>query len=337
MGAPWITYRPEIKVLDCTIRDGGLMNEHLFDDEFVRAVYRTCIEAGVDYMEVGYKHSDRIFSRDRFGDWKFCREDDVRRVLGEKPDDILLSAMIDAEKSDWKTDVLPRSKSIFSVMRVAFYAHQLDEAVDMIQDAYQKGYEVWANLMAASAVTETEIDRAMERLARTPVHVLVVVDSYGSMYTETVEYLVKKYLRFGRETGKEVGIHAHNNQQLAFANSIEAIIHGANCVDASIGGLGRGAGNCPMELILGFLRNPKHDLRPIYETLGTYIEPLRRKIDWGPSPEYNITGQMNMHPRDAMEVRENLEEREHHREFYDRMRAKKLGRDQVEDVSRKSG
>ena len=99
-------------------------------------------------------------------------------------------------------------------------------------------------------------------MAETPAARLVVVDSFGSLYAEQVELLVKKYLDFGKSTGKEVGIHAHNNQQLAFANTIEAIIHGANRVDATMAGLGRGAGNCPMELLIGFLRNPKFQHPP---------------------------------------------------------------------------
>jgi len=69
---PWVTFRPEIKVLDCTIRDGGLCNDHLFDDKFIKAVYDTCIAAGIDAMEIGYKGSQKLFARDKFGDWKFC-------------------------------------------------------------------------------------------------------------------------------------------------------------------------------------------------------------------------------------------------------------------------
>ena len=67
--APWVTFRPEIKVLDCTVRDGGLINSHRFEDKFVKAVYDTCIESGIDYMELGYKASKKLFSRDEFGDW----------------------------------------------------------------------------------------------------------------------------------------------------------------------------------------------------------------------------------------------------------------------------
>ncbi|MEN6556847.1 MAG: nucleoid-structuring protein H-NS, partial [Thermoguttaceae bacterium] len=202
MSAPWITYRPNLKILDCTIRDGGLINEHGFDDEFVRAVYDACVAAGIDYMEVGYKASKKLFARDKFGAWKFCDEDDLRRIVGDNPTPLKLAAMADAAKSDWRTDILPKRDSVLDMIRVAFYANQVPEAVDMIRDAADKGYEVSANLMAASTVTDTEMDQVLEVIAQTPASTLVVVDSYGSMYAEQVERLVKKYLEFGKATGK---------------------------------------------------------------------------------------------------------------------------------------
>ena len=83
MKAPWVTYRPEIQVLDATIRDGGLINDHMFEDGFVSAAYHACVEAGIDAMEVGYKASGKVFAPDKFGRWKFCTENDLRRVLGD--------------------------------------------------------------------------------------------------------------------------------------------------------------------------------------------------------------------------------------------------------------
>ncbi len=318
MNAPWITYRPELKVLDCTIRDGGLVNDHMFEDGFVKAVYETCVEAGIDYMEIGYKASKKIFVRDKFGAWKFCDEDDIRRIVGDNDTPLKISAMADAGKSEWRTDILPKEQSVLDVIRVAFYVHQVSEAVDMIRDAHDKGYEVTANLMAVSRAQETEVDQALELLAETPASTLVVVDSFGSLYAEQIEILVKKYLSYGKATGKEVGIHAHNNQQLAFANTIEAIIHGANRADASMAGLGRGAGNCPMELLIGFLRNPKFKIRPILQLLQDRLEPLREKVEWGPYVQYNITGQLNQHPRSAMAARAGAD-REKYVEFYDKV------------------
>jgi 4-hydroxy 2-oxovalerate aldolase len=316
--APWITYRPALKVLDCTVRDGGLINDHAFEDGFVRAIYEACAAAGIDYMEIGYKCSKRLSAPDQFGAWKFCEEDDLRRIVGDNPTPLKLAAMADVGKTDWRTDVLPKKQSVLDMIRVAFYAHQVPEAADMIRDAAEKGYEVSANLMAASTVTETEVDQMLEVICQTPANVLVVVDSYGAMYAEQVELLVKKYLAAGKAAGKEVGIHAHNNQQLAFANTIEAIIHGANYMDASMAGLGRGAGNCPMELLLSFLRNPKFRIRPLYQVIQERLLPLGRTVEWGPYVQYNITGQLNRHPRSAMAARAG-DKRDDYVDFYDKL------------------
>jgi len=321
--APWITYRRELKVLDCTVRDGGLINKHQFDDDLVEAVYQTCIEAGIDYMEIGYKNSPRLFPTDEYGPWRHCAEEDIRRIVGDHdPEEtgLKLAAMADATKSDWKNQVEPAAQSVLSMIRVAFYAHQLPEAVEMIHHAHEQGYEVSANLMAVSNITETEIDQVLEAIAPTPAQVMVIVDSFGHLYREQIDYLYKKYITAVESGGKEVGLHMHNNLQLAFANTIEGIILGSNRVDATMDGLGRGAGNCPMELLLGFLRNPKFKLRPIYKLLTDYFVPLRRELDWGPSVPYNITGQMNRHPRAAMQWRAG-DEPDNHVAFYDQIMA----------------
>ncbi|GMV95834.1 MAG: hypothetical protein AMXMBFR83_02040 [Phycisphaerae bacterium] len=317
MKAPWVTYRPEIKVLDCTIRDGGLINEHRFEDGFVKAVYDTCVAAGVDYMEIGYKASRKIANKDKFGDWKFCDEDAIRRIVGDNPTELKIAVMADAEKCDYHSDIGPKKDSVIDVVRVATYVHQIPTAVDMIQDAFDKGYEVWCNLMAVSTVNDDALDQALEVIAGTPASAVAVVDSYGSLYTEQVERLVKRYIKAVKGTGKEVGLHMHNNQQLAFANSIEGIIHGANRVDATMGGLGQGAGNCPMELLLGFLRNPKFHVRPVYKLLQDHFIKLREKLEWGPLVPYNIGGQLNQHPRAAMQMLAGPD-RDKYVEFYDR-------------------
>ncbi|MDQ1317609.1 MAG: 4-hydroxy 2-oxovalerate aldolase [Candidatus Poribacteria bacterium] len=112
------------------------------------------------------------------------------------------------------------------------------------------------------------------------------------------------FLQYTKSAGKEVGIHTHNNQQLAYANTIEALIHGANRLDASLAGLGRGAGNCPTELLVGFLHNPKFRLRPLLQCIRDYIEPMRDKLRWGFGIPYMITGLLNQHPREAMKFME---------------------------------
>ena len=296
----WISYREEIKVLDATIRDGGLMNDHQFDDDTVRGVYQACAAAGIDYMEIGYVNSRKQFPASEFGPWKHCVEEDVRRIVGDNDTPLKLAAMADAEKSDYEEDVLPREESVLDMIRVAAYIHQIPLALRMIQDAHDKGYETTVNLMAVSTVPERELDEAVELLAASPVGVVYVVDSFGFLYSEQVEALVDKFLAVTRSTRKEVGIHCHNNRQLAFANTIQAIIRGANFLDASVAGLGRGAGNCQLELLLSFLHNPRYHLRPVLECIQNHIEPMREKLMWGYDYPYMMTGILNEHPRAGM-------------------------------------
>jgi 4-hydroxy 2-oxovalerate aldolase len=273
----WLSFRPAIKVVDCTIRDGGLMNNHQFEGEIVKVVYDTCIAAGVDYMELGYKASRKGIKAGEHGDWKYCTEDALRRIVGDNKTALKLCVMADAERCDYHEDILPKKDSVLDMIRVATYIHQIPTALDMIKDAHDKGYETTANLMAASTIPDREMIEGLEMLAKSEVNVIYLVDSFGALYSEQVHALVKKYLGCCKSSGKQVGVHMHNNMQLAFANTIEGIIEGANFLDATMAGLGRGAGNCPMELLLAFLHNPKYRLRPVLDCVQNRIEPMRVK------------------------------------------------------------
>ncbi|MGB2630932.1 MAG: aldolase catalytic domain-containing protein [Candidatus Omnitrophota bacterium] len=307
-------FREEIKVLDCTVRDGGLINDHYFDDEFVREVYKAVSAAGVDYVEIGYKCSKKIMSPDQFGKWKFCEEDDIRRIIDGIESNTKLSVMVDVGRVE-KEEIIPCDQSIVDMIRVATYVKDIDKAIDLVNDATDKGYETTINIMAISKALDNELDEALEQLEKqTRVLAVYIVDSFGALYSENIQYLVQKYKRFLKT--KEVGIHAHNNQQLGYANTIQGIIEGCNFVDGTIYGIGRAAGNCPLELLLGFLKNPKFDLRPILEVISKEFIPLRGKIEWGYLIPYAITGMFNEHPRAAMELRKS-DKKDDYREFFE--------------------
>jgi 4-hydroxy 2-oxovalerate aldolase len=314
----WVTSRSDIKILDCSVRDSGLINDHQFDDAFVKAVYEACVAAGVDYMELGYKASKKIFAPSQYGQWKYCDEDDVRRIVGDNPTSLKLAVMADAERTDYHEDIPPKEQSVIDVIRVATYIHQIPTAIDMVKDAHDKGYETTLNLMAVSVVQDRELADALKVIAESPVGALYLVDSFGNFYSEQIKDLTLTYLEALDGTGKEVGIHAHNNQQLAYANTIEALIVGASHLDATINGIGRGAGNCPLELLIGFLKNPKFHLRPILECIQDTFVPLRDRMEWGWRIPYMITGQLNQHPRAAMKMRAG-DSPDNYVEFYDQM------------------
>ncbi len=298
--ADWLSYRPEIRVLDCTIRDGGLMNNHHFEDRVVKAVYAACTASKIDYMEIGYRASRKDIQMGEHGCWKYCLEEDIRRIVGDSIGGPKLSIMADAGKCDYREDIPPKKDSVVDLVRVACYIHQIPAALDMLKDATNKGYETTVNLMAVTTVGDRELNDGLAMLAQSEAQAIYVVDSFGALYCEQVRRLVAKYLMYARAEGKEVGIHAHNNLQLAYANTIEAIILGANYLDATMAGLGRGAGNCPMELLLGLLRNPKYNLVPVLKCVEETIEPLRKQLGWGFDLPYMITGLFNQHPRAAI-------------------------------------
>lgn len=308
-------YRPEIKVIDCTVRDGGLMNKWQFEDRFVKTVYEATAAAGVDYMEIGYFSSESAFSRKEYGAWKFCAENDLQRIIGKEPKKIKLAAMADIGRINFE-DIPTKDKSSLDLVRVACYAHQVDAAIELAHHVMDKGYESTINLMAVSTVGGRELDEALNDLAKSRVPVIYVVDSYGAYYQEDIDHLVKQYQK--ALPGKTIGVHMHNNQQLAFANTIAGIIAGANYLDATLYGFGRGAGNCPLELLISFLKNPKFKLRPLVGAIDEVVLPWFRKIEWGYSIPYMIGGTLNQHPREAM-AKMDREDRDRVLEFYDRV------------------
>ena len=307
-------FRKKIKVLDCTIRDGGLINKHDFDHRFVREVYKALSAAGVDYIEVGYKNSRKLFSPSEYGAWKFCDDEDIQKVIKGIESKTKISVMVDVGRVDLE-DVKPASESPVDMFRVASYVKDIDKAIHMANHLADKGYETTINIMAISRDQGKELEEALEQIEKeSKINALYIVDSFGALYQETTERLVKLFRNIVKRA--EVGFHGHNNQQLAFGNTIEAIIHDANYLDGTVYGIGRAAGNCPLELLVGFLKNPKFDLRPILDLISKEFIPLRKKIEWGYIIPYAISGMMNEHPRAAMALR-NSDKREDYRSFYE--------------------
>jgi|GEM_PF-2018530 len=166
----------------------------------------------------------------------------------------------------------------------------------------KKGYETTINIMAVSKARTEDITAALETLGKTPVNAFYIVDSYGALYPEESRRLADLYCSIADKYGKSVGIHAHNNQQLAFANTIEAMTQGVSYLDATVDGMGRGAGNCALELLLGFLKNPKYQVAPILKIIEEYTHKFKAEgVKWGYDIPYLLTGQYNTHPRPAIQ------------------------------------
>jgi len=315
-------YRNEIKVYDCTIRDGGLMNSSKFSLETVRSVYSSCCEAGIDVVELGYRNSKKMFAPEEYGAWRFCDDEDLLKVIdGIDAKGTKIAVMQDAHKA-FEEDVAPKSESPIDIIRVATYVKDIDKAIKLANSAAKKGYETTINIMAVSTAIERELDEALVQIAKeTNISACYIVDSFGALYSEDIDYFVKKFSDILGGINK-VGIHCHNQQQLGYANTIEAIIKGVNHLDATLYGFGRAAGNAPTELLIGFLKNPKYNIRPLLDVIGKEIIALHEQMNWGYAIPYMVCGLLNRHPQagmDMMKIPKKDPESRNYAGFFDKM------------------
>ena len=287
--------RHNVSVLDCSIRDGGCCNRWQFSHELVRTTFEALRASGVETMEIGYQSTPGAFDRATHGPWRFCDEDALHEVATAC--DMALSTMVDFGAFT-AADLRPASDSLVSMIRIACYAKDVEASIDLLHEAMAQGYDVMCNVMAVSRCTPDEVDHFLGKLHDSQVPKVALVDSFGAFYPHHVRYLIRKYKNWLRPD-QLLGVHLHNNQQTAFANSVVAIEEGADIVDATIQGIGRGAGNCPLELLLMYLDADRYDVEPVLQLIETYAE-LKDELRFGYHAPYAITGWLNLHPRAAI-------------------------------------
>ncbi|RXZ80123.1 nucleoid-structuring protein H-NS [Paenibacillaceae bacterium] len=303
------------QIVDCTIRDGGLVNNWDFSVEFVQHLYQSLNEAGVEYMEIGYKNSPKLLKgAESAGPWRFLDDDFLRKVIPQKLN-TKLSALVDIGRVD-ENDILPREESLLDLIRVACYVQDVDKALELVRLFNERGYETTLNIMALSNVMEHQLLEAFEKINESVVDVVYIVDSYGSLDPNDFALLTAKFKK--HLPNKRLGVHTHNNMQLAFANSLIAAEQGVELLDASVYGMGRAAGNCPTELLVAHLKNPKYNVRPLLDMIEQFMISLREKEEWGYIIPYMITGMLDEHPRSAMALRGSAD-KDKSVDFYDKL------------------
>ncbi|MCI2255366.1 aldolase catalytic domain-containing protein [Domibacillus sp. PGB-M46] len=300
------------KIIDCTIRDGGLVNNWDFSIEFVQDLYNGLSEAGVEYMEIGYKNSARLLNATEPNPWRFLDDNFLKEILPEKKF-TKLSALVDIGRVD-PNDILPREESPLDMIRVACYIREVDKGLELVQMFHDLGYETSLNIMALSSVPEHQLIEAFEMVKESPVDVVYIVDSFGSLDPADIEHQVKKFKSM--IPNKQLGIHTHNNMQLAFANTLTALRNGVTFLDSSVYGMGRAAGNCNTELLVSHIQKPSYEMKPVLKVIEDHMLDMRQKWEWGYIIPYMISGVLNEHPRVAMAYR-NSEDRDKYVQFYD--------------------
>ncbi len=251
-----LTAIKKVQILDCTIRDGGYLNNWHFDDKVVREVYGTCSKAGVDFVEIGFRSTEKYFKKGQYGLWRFSPEEDIRRVTnnikGAK-----LSLMADYGRIE-PEDFCDAKDSVVELIRIAAHKNDLKSAIVLLEQIKKKGYKVSLNAMGYTNYSQSERNYIINLIKASYLDYIYVADSYGSLFPDQIGHIFEPLLEI---PDINVGFHSHNSLQMAFANTLEAISCGVNMVDCTIYGMGRAAGNLPTEIIISFLEtNDRQDV-----------------------------------------------------------------------------
>jgi len=288
------------KILDCTIRDGGYLNNWNFSKRLVREVYRAISKAGVDIMEIGFRYNTRFFE-EGYGAWRLSTEEDIREVTSGI-DGAKISVMVDIDKAD-TSDFLEAKHSKISMVRVAAHKNKILQALKLLDELKIKGYQTSLQAMGFTTYSELERQNLVNDVSVSNIDYLYIADSYGSMYPNNIKEIFSPFI--GLKNIK-IGFHPHNNLQMAFANTLQAMRCGVDIIDASVYGMGRGSGNLPLETIVAYLQlssdSSKHNIVPVLSCIDRYFVDMKKETPWGYQLPYMISGAMGCHPSYAKKL-----------------------------------
>jgi 4-hydroxy 2-oxovalerate aldolase len=290
----------EVKLLDCTLRDGGYINGWDFTPEQISSVINNLTKAGIDYIEIGYLTS--IF--DAVNGSQFQTVESASCFLPEDRKQSKLLVMADVTQFDTKT-LCPKTADVLDGIRVVFYKRQIEQAYTACERIVEMGYDLFLQPMVTIDYSLQEFDELIQRFyERYHPYAVSIVDSFGCMvkselfkFIGALEKIIDKDVK--------IGFHGHDNMQLSQINAISLFDYGIDrefVIDASVSGMGRGAGNLYTELIANYCnmrRSGRYDLDYILRVASEVTEPISRANKWGYSPYFMLTAQHRAHPNFA--------------------------------------
>ena len=278
-------------ILDCTLRDGGYVNNWEFDRETVMRVMDGLYTAGVRWIELGIMGMGGVPGQST----KFSDFTQIEPLLAGRRADCRYAVMFNQAEAD-KFDFPPRGEKTVDLIRIAFFKRERGAAMEKVLELRSKGYEVFLQAMATFMYSPQELNELIQTVNQIKPAGFYIVDSFSTMYNRDVREMSDFVLeRLSREI--LFGFHAHNNIQMAYSNAIEFYASQTDrplIADGSIYGMGRGAGNVPVELLMEYLNKFCGADYKIIEVLDLFqktIRPIFREYYWGFSPEYYLTAQ----------------------------------------------
>lgn len=290
-----------VKVLDCTLRDGGYYNNWDFPKELIQDYILALEAAGVNCIELGFRFTPQ---KHFLGGCAYTTDSFVTgfRFENKTQVGIMINATDFLEGGNILYPILEKifpvsaSHSRINLVRVACHFSEFQSSLPLAIFLKNLGYRVGFNLMQIGEKSIAEIRLAVRAARDYPIDVLYVADSLGNLTPERTKAIIGAVKQ---EWPGEIGIHTHDNMGNAIANSLAAIEEGVSWVDATVTGMGRGAGNAKTEMLLlalGTLREGNHNVIDVLKLIRKWFNPLQQKFGWGTNPYYYLAGKYGIHP-----------------------------------------
>lgn len=288
-------------LLDCTLRDGGYITSWRFQDEMIKETVQTLLDAKLDFIEVGYLNKKAKGNNTT----QFSTIEEIEKYIPpiENRNQSLLLAMADVQQFGKDNLTEYTGKSIDGI-RVVFYKHQIEEAIDLALNVKKYGYKLLMQPMVTIDYTVDEYASLAARINKLQPYAVSIVDSFGYMEKEDF----RKYFRILDnilEPDIAIGFHSHNNMDLALLTAQDIIDYSTArtlILDCSLYGMGRGAGNLNTELIANYYNNKlgvKYNIALILKLIGKHVLPIANERKWGYSPYLFLTAFYHYHPNFA--------------------------------------
>lgn len=287
-----------VKLLDCTLRDGGYINDWEFGHGVITGMYKRLDDAGVDYIEVGFLDDRREFDINRT---IMPNTDAINKIYGNiKKKNAIPVAMIDFGTCSLD-NIGPADSTFIDGIRVIFKKEKIEQALPFCKAIKEKGYKLFIQAISITAYSDIEMLEYVHKINEIKPFAFSIVDTYGLLDDKSLT----RYFRLidnNLDPGIVVGYHDHNNFQLAYSNTCKFLAYDTDrelVGDSSVYGMGKSAGNCATELLGMHLNDYYHknyNLSEILECVDTYMMPIFQKAYWGYKYDFYIAAMQKVHP-----------------------------------------
>lgn len=289
-----------IKLLDCTLRDGGYINEWNFKQQNIKIITSNLTKAKIDYVECGFLEDFESYDLDKS---LFNNVSQIEQVLPKEKGNTEFVAMTRFGNLDIN-NLQPYDGKSISGIRVTFHLEEMVDAIDFCKQVKAKGYKVFVQPVGTTSYSDQELLSLIEMVNKLNPYSFYIVDTLGVMKKNDI-YRFFNLIDNNLEKSVTIGFHSHNNLQLSFSNAQELVsLHTKRTIfiDSSVYGMGRGAGNLNTELIAQYINTEYseiYNISYILEIIDEYITGVRAEYDWGYSVPYYLAAIHNCHPNYA--------------------------------------